>query len=229
MPVKQERARLSVKEARLLFGHHRFFGIEDWEMEFGNRISKKEKAAAADFPWTREALNSPCPFIKGKKVKETHFAFMGLQSAGERAFTIVGLHRLFPFRGQPRFHFEPIPPYMRDERFSVTETCRLGWYLMLLDGVPRSEGKPYEKQCSLLPPEYEVPKAVEEVMKRLLFFKKTRIYAGGTKRVRCRDLISGGDRAVVGPFSEEGLAIEGMFEDATHDFLGIAASRLPDR
>ena len=63
------------KLARAILGKN-FFGVEEWSALYGVNFTKKQLREVADFPWNEDVLNAPCPFVKGKSVKETHFAFL---------------------------------------------------------------------------------------------------------------------------------------------------------
>ncbi len=212
------------EELRVLMGDGRVYGANDWAEQHHIKAPRN----SPEFSWGKDILMSRCQLRKGYCIAQTHFAFLGLKSIKKKPLTILHLYKLFPSSGQPRFHFDPPIPYMREERFSTVETCEFRWYLMPLDPVKDSFGKNYREQRGCRPLGYEVPLAVEEVMKRFLYYEKTGKYLGSdTDRVRCRDLHSGGDRTVVGPHTKDGLAIFGMWEHEEYPFLGMSASRIP--
>ena len=60
------------KSVKSLMGRN-FYGPEDLEddnVDFS--FSPKDSQRIANVPWTKEILEGPCPFHKGKKVKESH-------------------------------------------------------------------------------------------------------------------------------------------------------------
>lgn len=62
--------------AKILMGQN-FYGPEEFEEEFPLYfLAPEELRKIAHVPWTKEILESPCPFFEGKMVKETHFLTM---------------------------------------------------------------------------------------------------------------------------------------------------------
>ena len=52
------------------------FGIDDWLSLQSDALDKNEINQVTEFPWTIETLLSDCPFHPGRKVRDTHFAFL---------------------------------------------------------------------------------------------------------------------------------------------------------
>jgi hypothetical protein len=148
-----------------------FFGFEEWKTLYGMRFSKRWLCEVLVSPWGEDVLNASCPFVKGKRIKETHFIFLGLTTVSSKPLNILRFHRLHPPAGQPRFYSDPDPWYIK-ENFAAEKTCALRWYMMPLDNIPNSTSKTYREQVAILPPEYEVPFAVEDVTKNILYYKK---------------------------------------------------------
>ena len=65
------------KLARTIMGKN-FFGVEEWSTLYGVNFTKKQLREVAEFPWSKDILNAPCPFHNCRSIKETHFAFLGL-------------------------------------------------------------------------------------------------------------------------------------------------------
>lgn len=62
--------------AKILMGQN-FYGPEEFEEEFPYYLlSPEDLRKIAHVPWTKEILESPCPFFEGKMVKETHLLTM---------------------------------------------------------------------------------------------------------------------------------------------------------
>ena len=54
-----------------------FYGPEEFEEEFPLYfLAPEDLRKIAHVPWTKEILESPCPFFEGKMVKETHLLTM---------------------------------------------------------------------------------------------------------------------------------------------------------
>lgn len=196
------------------------FGVADWQALYRIALAPKQMRAVAEFPWSDAVLNAPCPFHPGKMVRETHFAFVGLDH-----ITIAELQKLNPGSGQPRFYsYLPDAWYSR-EKFATEVTLNLRWYLLLRDIVPGSENRTFDKQLACLPREYEVPSAVAETAKDFLVYKKTGVYVNPNRYARTADLGSGGGRVDVGHCGADGVRVDSDWGVDRDDVLGVAASR----
>ncbi len=164
------------------------FGTDDWQKVYGITFTKKQIEAVGKFPWSDEVLSSSCPFNPGKMVRETHFAFVGLDTVN-----IARLQKLNPKSNEPRFHsYGSASEYFR-EKFVSSENLRLRWYLILRNIIPGSENKAFNEQKNMLPGEYEVPLAIEEIAKDILFYKKTGTYVNTDRLANTASLSSEGD------------------------------------
>lgn len=54
----------------------RFFGSAEWNEHYPALVTASKRRAVPGFPWTVEELESPCPFVAGRAVHETHFSFL---------------------------------------------------------------------------------------------------------------------------------------------------------
>jgi len=195
------------------------FGIADWRMIHRIVVIGKQTVSIGEFPLSDAVLNSPCPFHPEKMIRETHFAFVGLDHV-----TIAELQKLYPQSGQPRFYSYEDSWYAK-EKFATKETLKLRWYLLLKDIVPNSENKTFDEQKAMLPKEYEVPSAVAEIAKNLFAFQKTGSHANPNHYARTADLASGGYRVDVGGCDAGGVAVNDFWGDRRSAVLGVAASR----
>jgi hypothetical protein len=201
------------------------FGVEEWVTLYGVNFTNKQLRKISEFPWNENVLNAPCPFYKGKSIKETHFAFLGLDSFKGKPLTVIEWQELHPKSGQPRFYSYAPKCWYAKERFAKQSTCHFRWYLMPLEIIPKSTDKTYQEQVAMLPAEYEVPLAIEEITKLILYYKRNGIYLNQMRWGRCRDVTSGGGRVNVGLFDLDGLSV-GDWWDGHRDYnLGLAASR----
>ncbi len=210
--------------ARAILGKN-FFGIEDWATLYGVKFSEKQLRAVAEFPWGEDILNSPCPFNKGKTIRETHVAFLGLNQYMGKPLTIRKWQDIHPATGQPRFFSYPQDCWYTNEKFANDPTCAFRWYLMLANILPKSEDKTYADQTAMLPAEYEVPFAIEEVTKNLLHHRKNGEFLNGSRHGRCQDVSSRGYRVGVGYFDAQGLSVYYSWDVSRNGGLGLAASR----
>jgi len=200
-----------------------FFGIEDWVSFYGARLSQKALRQVAQFPWGEDVLNSPCPFHKGKTIRETHVAFLGIEELNGEPLNTLKFRKLHPATGQPRFYFADNPWYAKEDFASQPLSFR--WHLMLREIVPNSESKTYEDQQKMLPAEYEVPTAVAETAKNILVFRKSGVYSNSKRYARCQEKTSAGRRVHVGSFGSVGLGVHRYWEGYRAGDIGVGAAR----
>jgi len=216
---------ISQQLARALMGNERYFGPEDWASLYGVRFTKKQLRAVAQFPWNEDLLNSPCPLVAGKTIRETHFAFLELDRINGDPLTIMKWQQLQPAPGQPRFYKYGSEAWYGNQQFAVRTTGELRWRLMPLEIVPNSTSKTFAEQTAMLPTEYEVPLAVTEVSKVMLYFRKSGKYANSSRYARVSDLASAGGRVFVGLFAAGGLRVDHFWGGYRGGDLGLSAAR----
>lgn len=195
--IRGAEAIFTPKQARAILGKN-FWGFEEWQKFYDARFDKEHLSwpSVNRFPWDAKFLESPCPFNPGKKIKETHFAFLGLQTLNGEPLTIMKLHELHPqtirderglqliAEGQEKVH---CLWYSRYE-FATRQLCGFRWYLMPIEPVPMSTLKAYTEQVKMLPVGYEVPLTVEEITKRILLWRKSHIrFHPLIPAARCQD------------------------------------------
>lgn len=196
------------------------FGIADWQKLYGITLTSKQVASVGDFPWSDAVLNAPCPFHKGKMIRETHFAFVGLDRV-----SIMELQKLNPKATEPRFYQYGSDAWYRNEKFATKVNLKFRWYLLLKDVIPGSENKTFDEQVAMLPEGYEVPTAVEETAKDFLIFKKTGTYVNSNRYARTADLDSDGRRVYVGRCDADGVFVDDCYGVDRLGNLGLSASR----
>lgn len=227
---------VSHKVTRMLLGKN-FFGVEEWSKFYGVSFSKEQLHPVVEFPWTKDILNAPCPFVRGMRIKDTHFAFLGLNHLNGEPLTILKFHKLHPEAGEPRlFYYTDKTMWYGTHKFATEVTCGLRWYLMLNETIPDSGDKTYAKQMIMLPPEYEIPFACEYVAHHILYCRKNGIYLNpypGLRKVaslgRCQDIVYWKDdsaHVLVGCFHHNnGLMISADWYCSHYHSFGLAASR----
>lgn len=210
----------AIRELSLKLPEMPCFAVADWQTSYAIQLTPKQMAAVGDFPWSDAVLNSPCPFHPGKMIRETHFAFVGVDS-----ITMMELQRLNPTETEPRFASYAPESWYSKEKFATKTALAPRWYLLLKDIVPGSENKTFDEQKAMLPAEYEVPTAVAETTKDVLVFKKTSVYANPNRYARTSDVVSGGYRVLVGNCDPHGVHVSYWDDGNPYDFLGVGASR----
>ncbi len=196
------------------------FAVADWEEFYGVSLTDQQLVALGDFPWSDELLNSPCPFHSGKTIRQTHFAFVGLDG-----MSILQLQKFNPDSCEPRFYAYAPDAWYSNEKFATQEALQLRWYLLLKDVVPNSENKTFDQQKAMLFDEYEVPSAVVETAKDFLIYKKTGCYANPDRYARTVSLDSDGSHVYVGDCDAYGVSVDSDWDATRSDDLGVGASR----
>jgi hypothetical protein len=200
------------------------FSIADWQTFYNLALRNRARLSIADFPWSAAVLDSPCPFHKGKMVRETHFAMIAIGAANGEPLTISHLQALNPKATEPRFYAYR-DSLLANDPFATTEGIRFGWHLLLKEIVPGSENKTFFEQKSMLPPEYEVPIAAAEAAKDVLMFKKLQHYVNPKRYARTNSVASDGTRVIVGSSAPDGLYIGSDWSGRRDPEVGIAACR----
>ena len=211
------------KLARAVMGQN-FFGVEEWATLHNVNFSKKQLREISEFPWGEDILNGPCLFNKGKAVRETHFAFLGLDKLNGSPLSILKFQELYPASGQPKFYSYAPSSWYTGHPFAVDKTMKLRWYLLLKDIVPNSISTSWDNQKALLPAEYEIPTAVEETAKDLYVQRKTGIYPNLKVYARVDDRSSSGFHVVVGVCYDGGVHVDYCY-DYGYSVVGLGASR----
>ena len=214
--------------ARVVLGRN-IFTDADWTAFYDAKFTKKQLREAGKFPWGEDVLNSPCPFNKGKRVLDTHFAFLGISGINGQPLTVAKWLELHPATGQPKFYFNQNPWHVGQPHTDVT-TMQLRWHLMLKEIIPGSTEKTSEEQVTMLPSEYEVPTTIMEVTKDILVFRKTNERLNGSQWAACTERTvktssaDAGSVSCVGNFDENGL---GVYDWGGHRYciVGVGASR----
>lgn len=214
--------------ARIVLGNS-LFDMADWVRYFSAQFDEEQVQQVLHFPWHEDVLMSACPFNKGKLVKDTHTAFLGLPKLNGVPLTVAKWIELHPQTGQPKFYFTNDPWHVGQPHTDVA-TLLPRWYLLLTEIIPGSTKKTPDEQVGLLPAEYEFPTTIAEVSKDLLVCRKTGQRPNYSKWARCAEMTvktkkcSDGYPSVVGDFDGSGLCVDFWGGDRV-DGVGSGASR----
>jgi len=188
--------------ARRIMGVN-FFGLEEWGL-LGVTFTKSQiRKVVSKFPWSEEFLDSPCPFVKGRAVRETHFAFLGADkyngvvTEAHGPLTIMNWQKIFPADSQPRFYLYGNDCWHPNEQFAAAP-LELRWYLGLKEIVPDSASTSWAGMQGMIPEGYEVPSPIVETTKVLLHYKKTGVYLNRNYYAATNSLDSHGIQVLVG-------------------------------
>ena len=203
-----------------------FFGPEDWEKTYGLKLEK------VDPPITISKLNklleSDCPFVPGKKVRDTHFLiFMPNKDIkNDLPVNIRFLESLHPADQQPKFHRYTFDgAWYQDEYFARKQTGDNNWLLVLKGIVPNSTDKNYVEQIYLLPAGYSPLKAIEMTAADLLAAKKTGKSITKSIYGRTVSQSSDGKWIFTGGLDQHGLIFDKALLEERKKDLGIFAAK----
>lgn len=199
------------------------FGLVDWQKFYNMTFTQKQVSAIEKFPWSKKLLDSPCPFYRGKTIRETHFGFLGLD-----VINIMELQKLNPRGTEPHFYSYAPGAWYSQQGFTRNITLSFRWYLLLKEIVPNSKSRTFDDQKTMLPNEYEVPSAIMETTKDVLVYKKTGAYVNSSCYARTADSSSDMSRVHVGLCNAKGIIISSNLDTHIHDDIGIGASRKPE-
>jgi len=203
------------------YGAVRVWGMNEWASYYGAPEKLDQQV--------EEILQSSCPFHRGKRVFDTHFAFMGVPDINGDPLTVAKWLELHPADSQPKFYFNQNPWHAAQPHTDVA-VLEPRLYIVLRDIVPGSTSKAPEEQIALLPSEYEVPSTITEVTKSILVFRKTGKRCNGSVWAACSERTIATSRAVaglvscVGRFVEIGLRVSG-WGGFRVGCVGVGASR----
>lgn len=202
------------------------FGASDWTRWYD--IPPETFAAVPPFLWRLDLLHAPCPFFPKWKVRQTHFAFLGISAVRGEPLTLFRFEKFHPSGRKPCFDSGPMPWYGQ-ETFTW-KTLELRWYLLLKRAVPGSTELSYAEQMAMLPSGYEPPEALAEAMKDIFFYRSHFFwrYLNAECLARCADMTSSGAVVEVGNFDKTGLSISHSMPDTKSPDVAIGASvKLP--
>lgn len=150
------------------------FGPDEWKRYLGIELTKEQLGRVPKFPWDKKLLDSSCPLNPGKTIKETHFAFLGLDQINGKKTNLRQLkNKLLPgvkvsFRNDCYdYNIDPGSPGF------VRKPLEFKWYLMPIIQLSANESRTITAAKKSISPEYRVASAVEEVFKAVLLFSKT--------------------------------------------------------
>ena len=211
------------------------FGPTSWHEHFGVDVGD-----VPSFPLAiNEILSGPCPFWRGRQVRDTHVLVLVPSTVNGAPFTLDKLGELI----RPRF-----PANEADYRYyGSTTKAQLGsvsplapcWVLLTRDVIPDSRSKSYEEQKKLLADcvsetglDYCLPSALVASTAVLAHYVRSgeRLFSDAPPTyTRCQDLVAspwflGGTcyPAVVGGFASAGLDVTYDSVDNVH---GVSACR----
>lgn len=170
-----------------------FFGPSDWLRYYGAKIYNLELPMPIEM--LENILNKDCPFIKGKKVKETHFLFFLPNNFNGLPLTINQWLEIYKYEVKVKFRgindYERPCDYQESgyQRLDFSKTLTAGhkWYLMFEGIIPDSKNKGFGEQIAFLrKQEYELPRAIEVLSMLLLILEKNKYLIGESSLISGR-------------------------------------------
>jgi NLR family CARD domain-containing protein 3 len=207
-------------------------GPKEWSQYFG------EVGAAPPLPANiDEILNGPCPFWRGKQVKDTHLLVLVPAMVDGRPFTLDLLGELIKSpqgsgnKTQYRYYGSDV-----QKELGAKSPGSSYWVLMTRDVLPGSRSKTYDAQkafvaahASRLNLPYEMPDALSAATAILLHHARTgeRLYTDDPwTYTRCQEKVGKNDYpVVVGGFSSGGLDFFYLVNYYARSSIGVSCLR----
>lgn len=164
-----------------LLDNNSFFGPADWLKYFDIEVIGLKLPRPIEE--LKAILESPCPFVEGKKVKETHYLFCTPFDYKEKPLTVNLWRELYELENRIIFSWTDDNEYSTPEEGKIDyqelnfskKTARLIWYLMFKGAIPGSFNKTFIEQGNFLKKQgYEVPTAVEVIPMIMLIMEKNK-------------------------------------------------------
>ena len=205
------------------FSHERAFGPKEWFIYFGGYLKNTPRLS----PNMTEILNSPCPFVDGKKVHETHLLVLVPQTVNGQPLTFKTLGELVqkPLQGHATNY-----SYFYLGVYTDPAAPPSHWVLMTRDVIEGSRNKRYQTQQALLSQKgqgfYRVPTIIDATVCIFMEYVRTatRLYSDSPWTfARCQEKYSADCQLGVGGFGAGGLNIS--HDGADDMFIGVGGSR----
>ena len=193
-----------------------------WERYYGAVDSSPSPPSGID-----QILNSPCPFWRGKQVKDTHLLALIPSRVAGKPLTLDYLGELIksPKGGGHKTQYRDYWDEVR-EAIGSQSPGKSYWVLMTRDVLDGSRNKSYKDQCALVSRHqgYTVPGVLEAAVVVLLHHVRSgeRLYSDNPYTcTRCQEKVQE-YQLVVGGFSSGGLSICGRYVSSS---VGVAGLR----
>ena len=177
------------------------FGKDAWEKYFGD-VGEEPPLPTEIF----EILKSPCPYLEGKTIEDTHLLVLIPKTINKKSYTIGLLGEMIknPQNGGyvTKYHDYNNPSILGLKDKIISESY---WVLMTKDVIPNSRNKSFSEQQVLIRTPYYVPRFLEMATGILTYHVRTgnKLYPNPPDTyTRCQDRLSNGDGTVVGSFSD---------------------------
>lgn len=202
---------------------NQFFSPLDWKKYFDfNFIEEINLEFPIKIEKLKTILESQCPFIPDKKIKETHYFFYLPQKINNEPLTIEKWQKMFSKGSQPCFcSYLTTNAWYKEYDFAIKDVTRFSWLLMFKGITPNSVNKNLKQQLITKPHHYEVPKLVECLPLHFLIFKKNK-----GQRIneniwgRTYDTDNVGDHVITGFFDICGISIFNHVDFYSNSDLG---------
>jgi NLR family CARD domain-containing protein 3 len=180
-------------------------------------------------------LNGPCPFWRGKQVKDTHLLVLVPATVDGRPFTLDLLGDLIksPQGSGSKTEYGYYDSAVQKE-LGTRSPGSSYWVLMTRDVLPGSRSKTYNAQKALVAAHasrlllpYEMPDALSAATAILVHHARTgeRLHADDPwTYTRCEEKVDKNDYpVVVGGFSSGGLFV--FYVSSVYDYCGVSCLR----
>jgi hypothetical protein len=143
------------------------FGPENWKKYFG------DVGVAPPLPAGIEAiLEGPCPFHKGRKVKDTHLLALVPATVNGEPLNFILLEKLM--KAPNGGHAFPHDFCMERQTAGLQVQVTSQWTLITRNIIPGTNGKTYSEKMSLLGEQHKVPKLIEVATVVFMHYVRTK-------------------------------------------------------
>lgn len=182
------------------------YDLNEVETHFGVRYTPEQRDALAGIPFSEQVL---------RESVGTHMLFPGFPLS---LLDVRDKHAALFYSKKGGWYAEEKHAFSR-ARVPVR------WHLLRMEPVPKSFGKTWKEQQTLLGPDEEVPSAAVVAFATMLHFRMTGQRLFKSCYVRTSDVGSDGYRVDVGYFDAGGLYVYRDWDAYRYDSLGLASAR----
>lgn len=184
----------------------RYFSPQDWIERYGIKVPERI-TLPVDLVKLAVLVNEPCPFVKGKTVKQTHYLFYMPPDFSGRPLNVMAWQGVSSKGGQPLISDHQ----MGDLYPFAVDIARNSWYLMFEEVVPSMVSKTFNEQLKLKPETYDVSKIIECASMHFLVFDKNGYHLNESKYGRTWDRDDDGSYFASGNFDKFGFSLNDRY------------------
>jgi len=165
------------KALMYIIGPNNCFMPGDWLEYFDISLTEYPHQLDLPIPFKIlfELLESPCPFITGKRIKETHYLMFIPRKINTEHLNIKKWKQihLTNQKGNYLFDNNEFNFTYKFDGINTEAVAEKKWYLAFKGILPGSENKTWFEQKAMLPENYYLPKIIELIPMHFITFEKS--------------------------------------------------------